>query len=858
MSLRNLSPPSTGYSIVDIRTPDKDGGNQMDMGERPPSPPTSEDAFSNTELKKTILDGLDQPFNCKSVPTYILYDSRGLRLFDEITYLDEEYYLTNAERDILLARADELVERFTNGSCIFELGAGSLRKTQVILQAIEKAKKDVSYYALDLDQCELERSLSFLGEFQYVKLVGLLGTYDQSVPWINREFSNNGQKVFMWLGSSIGNQSRYESAEFLKTIQSSCMAPQDLFIIGFDKRNDPAKIELAYNDSQGVTREFIMNGLDHLNQIMGEKVIHRADFIYHTKYQEKAGRHVAHYKALQDMTIHYRLPEKLYQIEIKKDEMIHIEHSYKYSMNEIQGILSLAGLDMVECWEDAQRQYRLALTEKRPFHFEDDLIQLGATLSEKYTPSDPEYIDCKVCNHDEAVVEMTQPSNMWPSSVPDKKEWEELWKLTDVVTRQMINRDTMLFERPISLRHPFIFYLGHIPAFLDIQITRHKADVEVNRHGGFTSPQHFADIFERGIDPDMDDPTQCNPHSEVPINDSDWPDYESILQYQNQVRERVKRLLEYWESEIEQTGKSFLDGHPERIRRARILFMCFEHEAMHLETLLYMLNQSQLVLPPAGVSEPSWKQMPYVSMTDDAILLDAPMVELADGNVVLGHQDSENADLTRSDASSIEFGWDNEHPQRQVHVASFKIQSRPVTNGEYYKYYKSTPQCKMPASWCLKDGNDDIYVRTLFGPCPLAYAKNWPIQVSYNEALEYAQSKGSSIPTEAQLVRFRDATKHYKFPNIGFKHWTPTDVDNQHIHVMGDAFELTSTVWDTHNGFEPSEIYPGYSADFFDGKHNVLLGGSWATHPRMAYRKSFRNWYQAGYPYVFSTFRLCY
>jgi hypothetical protein len=124
MSLRNLSPPSTGYSIVDIRTPDKDAGNMMDMGERPPSPPTSEDAFSNTELKKTILDGLDQPLNCKSVPTYILYDSRGLRLFDEITYLEGEYYLTNAERDILLQRADELVDRFTDGSCIFELGAG--------------------------------------------------------------------------------------------------------------------------------------------------------------------------------------------------------------------------------------------------------------------------------------------------------------------------------------------------------------------------------------------------------------------------------------------------------------------------------------------------------------------------------------------------------------------------------------------------------------------------------------------------------------------------------------------------------------------------------------------------------------
>jgi EasF-like predicted methyltransferase len=727
----------------------------------------------------------------------------------------------------------------------------SLRKTQVILQAIEKAKKDVSYYALDLDQRELERSLSFLGDFQYVKLVGLLGTYEQSVPWINRQFSNNGQKVFMWLGSSIGNQSRYESAEFLNTIQTNCMAPRDLFIIGFDKRNDAAKIELAYNDSQGVTREFIMNGLDHLNHIMDKTVIHRTDFMYHTKYQEKAGRHVAHYKALKDMTIDYKLPEKLYQIEIKKDEMIHIEHSYKYSLDEIQGILSIAGLDMVECWEDAEKQYRLALTEKRPFHLEDDPFEVRKNLSQKYTSNDPEYIDCKVCNQDEQVdVDMDM---MWPSTVPDLKEWEELWKLTDVVTRQMINKDTMLFERPISLRHPFIFYLGHIAAFLDIQITRHKADGEVNQQSGYTSPQHFADIFERGIDPDMDDPTQCNPHSTVPDEDSDWPAYEAIIEYQNHVRQRVKRLLQFWESEIQRTGKSFLDGHPERIRCARILFMCFEHEAMHIETLLYMLNQSQLVLPPAGVSQPSWKNKPYI-MTNQ-VLSDAPVIEIPDGVVVLGHNDSENADFTRLDTSSVEFGWDNEHPQRQVNVKSFSIQSRPVSNGEYYNYYRLTSQTNMPASWC--EGTDGIHVRTLFGPCPLEYAKNWPVQVSYNEALGYAQWKGARIPTEAELLRFRDQTPCYKFPNVGFKKWMSTDVDNEQVHTIGDAFELTSTVWDSHDGFEPSEIYPGYSADFFDGKHHVVLGGSWATHPRMAFRRSFRNWYQAAYPYVFSTFRLC-
>ena len=51
--------------------------------------------------------------------------------------------------------------------------------------------------------------------------------------------------------------------------------------------------------------------------------------------------------------------------------------------------------------------------------------------------------------------------------------------------------------------------------------------------------------------------------------------------------------------------------------------------------------------------------------------------------------------------------------------------------------------------------------------------------------------------------------------------------------------------------------YAGYSADFFDGKHYVLKGASWATD-EVFLRRSFRNWFQPHYPYVFSKFRCVY
>jgi len=79
--------------------------------------------------------------------------------------------------------------------------------------------------------------------------------------------------------------------------------------------------------------------------------------------------------------------------------------------------------------------------------------------------------------------------------------------------------------------------------------------------------------------------------------------------------------------------------------------------------------------------------------------------------------------------------------------------------------------------------------------------------------------------------------------NVGFKHWHPTPVTSNGDKLSGQAelggvWEWTSTVLEKREGFEPMELYPAYTADFFDGKHNVVLGGSWATHPKIAGRKS--------------------
>lgn len=133
---RAPSPPSRGYQIIDIRNPFAHA-SKLNLNEyqdnRPPSPPDSEDisedVFNEDELVDSLLDGLEKPLNHKSLPTFMLYDKKGLQLFDEITTLDDEYYLTNAELDILQNNADEMTQYLQDGSVIFELGAGYVAHT---------------------------------------------------------------------------------------------------------------------------------------------------------------------------------------------------------------------------------------------------------------------------------------------------------------------------------------------------------------------------------------------------------------------------------------------------------------------------------------------------------------------------------------------------------------------------------------------------------------------------------------------------------------------------------------------------------------------------------------------------------
>ncbi|CAG8490925.1 27888_t:CDS:2 [Dentiscutata erythropus] len=698
-----------------------------------------------------IINGLTaNEYDTKVIPSIILYDDRGLQLFDQITYTDE-YYLTNCEINILNKKVDQITDYIASNSSVIELGAGSLRKTRIILNNLEKKKKNITFYALDLMENELNKSLSSLGTFSHVKLVGLCGTYEDGIDYV-ATLSNDKQKTIMWLGSSIGNLSREDGANFIRRFQEKAMNPGDLFLIGIDGRNDPEKIAVAYNDPQGITAEFAMNGLDHLNVIFDQPFINRNNFYYISTYDEDDGRREGYYKSKKDQILEFVVSndinkEKI-KINVKENELIRIAYSFKYNKADATKLFYDARLAHVESWSDSDLQYNLHLIYKPPFFF-------------------------------------TRPQEL-KGSAPTVEEWQEIWKSWDTVSLSMIPLDKMHLK-PIYLRHPFIFYLGHIPSFLDTKLATYS-------HEKFSEPENFANIFEREIDHDMDDLSKCNPHSAVP---DQWPKLSSILEYQDKVRQRLLRIYDAYKDK--QIPRSL--GH--------VLWMSFEHEAMHIETFLYNLVQFEDFLPAKGIAIPNMR--PPIRKASDAKLLTIPTQTITFGLYDDG------------------FDWDSE---RTITVKSFKIQSRPITNNEYLEFMKATMNQNYPLSWIPIDLSSSEYrVRTVFGPVDMSVAMNWPVLLSLEQANHYAGWAKMRLPTEEELLCFYNTYSRNTNldSNFGFSHWHPTDVplESNSIHNIDGAWAWTSSKFGEYPEFVKSKLYSRCSSDFFDGKHYVILGGSW-------------------------------
>ncbi len=425
-----------------------------------------------------------------------------------------------------------------------------------------------------------------------------------------------------------------------------------------------------------------------------------------------------------------------------------------------------------------------------------------------------------------------------PERISDTRERSDaLFKLV---------RPTALYDRPIAERHRIIFYLGHLEAF-DWNLLRDVVGAK-DFHPAFDR------LFAFGIDP-----VGGGLPSDLA---SDWPALETVLDYVGKVRAALDEELAH---KMVEPGAATRDG----FSLDTLLNVAIEHRFMHLETLAYMLHQ----LPfDKKVRQGTAAAQVTPPVTPRRIKIPA-------GVATMG--------LARGAGS---FGWDNEFEAHRTEVPAFEIDQFMVTNRQYLDFvaaggyearsfwsdddwnWKAANGVSHPVFWKKAPGG--WLYRSMFEEIPLPL--DWPVYLSHAGAMAYARWAQKSLPTEQEWHRaaygapdgierqypWGNQPPDSRFGNFDFNGWGPQPVNafprgRSAFGVdgmVGNGWEWTSTLFAPFPGFERFSFYPGYSADFFDGKHFVMKGGSARTAACML-RPTFRNWFQAHYQYMYAGFR---
>jgi iron(II)-dependent oxidoreductase len=457
--------------------------------------------------------------------------------------------------------------------------------------------------------------------------------------------------------------------------------------------------------------------------------------------------------------------------------------------------------------------------------------------------------------------------------------------LFDLIAGDGAAEDGAYYKRPIALRHPIVFYEGHLPAFSFNTLVKKGL-------GGQSIDPRLEALFARGIDPHersmssgqngpsagpkgpaLQDAGVGRILSNPAIDRAGWPTRAEVRAFAAEADRRVLDAL--CRADLERPGHPLLD-------RAEAVFTILEHEAMHQETLLYM-----------------WHRLPFEDKRRADLMRSAPRptgsgprsaapavprhewIEIPGGRVTLG-----------VDRDELIFGWDNEFPRHVAGVDAFSIERFNVTNAQFLEFVDAggytnrqwwreedwnwiqSERISHPLFWeDAADADKGYQWRGMFERFPLPLA--WPVYVSHAEAAAYARWKGVRLPTEAEYQRAaygspegerrypwggdRPSAEHGVFD---FSSYDPEPVGSHPAgrsawgvdDLVGNGWEWTSTVFAPFPGFRAMASYPEYSADFFDGEHMVLKGASSVTAAELL-RPTFRNWFRPRYPYVYATFR---
>ncbi len=314
---------------------------------------------ADSKTQKTFAQEIIRSLNQKqkSISPKFFYDIKGSQLFEKICKLPE-YYLTRTETKLLEQIGQEIEPFLPKNIRLVELGSGSATKTRLLLDVLTKIQEKTEYFPIDISDILQESSEKLLRDFETLSVTGIIDTYEGGLEFL--ENFDDKPNLIAFLGSSFGNFTPELGFTFLEKI-SSTMKQDDLFFIGIDLVKDKKVLEDAYDDSQGITAKFNLNVLSRINYEMSAD-FDITKFEHHCKYNSEKQRIEMYLRSLEAQTVQIKKADL--SLEFEKNELIHTEHSHKYSVSQIETLMHKAGFKIEKHWQDKSKPYALFLAGK--------------------------------------------------------------------------------------------------------------------------------------------------------------------------------------------------------------------------------------------------------------------------------------------------------------------------------------------------------------------------------------------------------------------------------------------------------------------------------------------------------------
>ena len=294
-----------------------------------------------------VLTGLALPQ--KSLSPKFFYDQIGSELFDQICLLPE-YYVTRTEVALLNTVIPELKPYIPAQYNLFELGSGSSDKVRALLDE----SPPEAYICIDISADHLQNAAESLGK-DYPKIDVHALCIDYSEAWSVPLALKSPNRLAFFPGSSIGNFSPQDAETLLKQV-AKLVGPSGWLLIGVDLEKSVKVLESAYNDKQGITEAFNKNALLNLNQLLGCS-FDVDNFTHRAFYNDKEHRIEMHLVAQRAHSIELAGQ----RINFNKNESIHTENSYKYTLDSFANLAEKSGFEIQKQWVDESKLFSVHL-----------------------------------------------------------------------------------------------------------------------------------------------------------------------------------------------------------------------------------------------------------------------------------------------------------------------------------------------------------------------------------------------------------------------------------------------------------------------------------------------------------------